>query len=502
MALRSVAFVLACASALVAQDQVAPLDRAAVEKALAALLAEPALGGARIGVVVAQGSEAAFVVAHDADKGFLPASNMKLVSGAVALATLGADFRWTTRVQTAAALADGVLQGDLLLVGDGDPSLGGRPATDPFEPMRDLVRQLGEAGVKRIGGRIVGVDDCQADEHIGRGWQWDYLGDDYAAQFGGLCFAENAATLFVSGTEEGSPPLLRVEPDIRYVLGRADFTCGPADAKAALDVTRQPFTNSFLVRGALPAGAAEQRFRLSVENPTRYAAQGLAGALQRAGVQTGAAVDGDDVGVPAQPWRELAQWQSKPLRELMAPMMKDSQNLYAEQFARTAARVAGSNGSRAATDAHVREALAKLGIDARGMVLADQSGLSRRNLVQPRQLVALLQAMWAAPFRDVYFESLPVAGVDGTLRGRLRETAAKGRLRAKTGTIDMVSALSGVLDPQDPKHPPVFFSVMLNHYTCTSAQARDAMDRFLDALARAAGWQAEPPAAAPKGSGG
>jgi D-alanyl-D-alanine carboxypeptidase len=138
--------------------------------------------------------------------------------------------------------------------------------------MRDLVRQLGEAGVKRIGGRIVGIDDCQADEHIGRGWQWDYLGDDYAAQFGGLCFAENAATLFVSGTEPGSAPLLRVEPDIRYVLGRADFTCSAADAKAALDVTRQPFTNSFLVRGTLPAGAAEQRFRLSVENPTRYAA--------------------------------------------------------------------------------------------------------------------------------------------------------------------------------------------------------------------------------------
>ena len=502
MAPRTLASVLVLAAAAAAQRGPVPLDEPAVQRALAALLAEPLLADARIGVVVVRGSETAPVVSHDGHKGFLPASNMKLVSGAVALATLGTDFRWTTRVQSAAALSDGVLQGDLLLVGDGDPSLGGRPAADPFEPMRDLARQLGEAGVKRIGGRVVGVDDCQADEHIGRGWQWDYLGDDYAAQFGGLCFAENSATLFVSGTEQGSAPLLRVEPDIRYVLGRADLTCGPADAKAALDVTRQPFTNSFLVRGALPAGAPEQRFRLSVENPTRYAAQGLAGALQRAGVQTGAAVDGDDVGVPAQPWRELAQWQSRPLRELMAPMMKDSQNLYAEQFARTAARVAGSNGSRAATEAHVREVLARLGVDSKGMVLADQSGLSRRNLVQPRQLTALLQAVWSAPFRDAYFDALPVAGVDGTLRGRLRESAAKGRIRAKTGTIDMVSALSGVLYPPDPATPPVFFSVVLNHYTCTSAEARGAMDRFLDALALAAGWQPEPPAAAPRSSGG
>jgi len=150
----------------------------------------------------------------------------------------------------------------------------------------------------------------------------------------------------------------------------------------------------------------------------------------------------------------------------------------------------------------VREVLARLGVDSKGMVLADQSGLSRRNLVQPRQLTALLQAVWSAPFRDAYFDALPVAGVDGTLRGRLRESAAKGRIRAKTGTIDMVSALSGVLYPPDPATPPVFFSVVLNHYTCTSAEARGAMDRFLDALALAAGWQPEPPAAAPRSSGG
>lgn len=486
--LRPAAFVLTLAG-------LAPLpaqDPAAIAEAAQRLLARPELQDARIGLVVADAGSGAVLHAHDAGKGFMTASNMKLVSGAVALLTLGADFTFATRLETAAPVVDGVLKGDLLLVGGGDPTLGGRQLEDPLAAFAPFVAALRALGVGKVEGRVVGVDDCQADEHLGMGWQWDYLWEDYAAACSGLNWAENVVGIEVSGATVGDRPVFRVLPHVGYVLVQSDLKCGPAGGATALTFQRAQGTSTVRVGGRIAAGAAPQLRKVAIENPTRYAAAGLKAALQRDGIQvTGPAVDRDDAGGAADGTSTLLHTvRSRPLGEILVPTLKDSVNLYAEQLHRVAAQSALGRSDGAAAAEHARAVLTGLGVDAAGMVVADGSGLSRRNLVRPAQLAALLTAMWARPEREVFLRALPVAGQDGTLRARFASGVARGRVHAKTGFIGGVVALSGYLPRPDADAPPLVFVTLVNNFTCGTDAAKAAVDAWVEDLARAAGWPA------------
>ncbi|MBK8980339.1 MAG: D-alanyl-D-alanine carboxypeptidase/D-alanyl-D-alanine-endopeptidase [Planctomycetes bacterium] len=463
-----------------------------LQAALAALRSCDALAGARVGVLARALDDGRTLCEHDADAGFMTASNMKLVTAAVALRTLGPEFRFTTSLVAAGPIANGVLHGDLVLVGQGDPTFGGHgEGDDPAASLGRMVDSMVAAhGITAIRGDVLGDDDCQPDELMGEGWAWGYQGADYAAQVSGLCFAENCATVVVDAGAPGRPPAAALIPATGYLSLALRATTVPPGAPTRLWVERDRASRSIVVGGSVPAGAGPWRERVSVENPTTYAATVLLETLRARGIDvSGVALDRDER--PARPERYgdelvLATHRSAPLREIVAALLKVSQNLYAEQLVRAAARQARGSGGMLVASAHAKSVLAELGVDPRGMRIADGSGLSRLNLVQPRQLVALLAALDGdARLREDFVAGLPLAGVDGTLARRFRDTPAAGRVRAKTGYISSVVALSGFVAPTDAAQRGTVFSILVNGFTSPTADVQRAVDSFVVELARA-----------------
>jgi D-alanyl-D-alanine carboxypeptidase/D-alanyl-D-alanine-endopeptidase (penicillin-binding protein 4) len=469
--------------------QVPPAAPTAVTEALRQLVADPRLAGGRVGVHVRDLADGKTVAQHDDDKGFMTASNMKLISSAVALLTLGPDFTFVTRLVAHGHVRDGVLDGDLVLVGDGDPTLGGRhEAAGPRAPLLRLAHQLrAQHGITHVTGAVLGDDDCQPDEVLGEGWAWGYEAADYAAQISGLCLAENVVRLEFLPTEAGRQPGVRLLPETSYVT--LDAAVRATEASSAVTVGRARGSNVITVRGTVTAGKPH-RDAASIDNPTAFAAHVLHECLREASVHVrGPARDRDDWARPlAGPGEVLGEERSPPLHAVLRTLNQDSQNLYAEQLVRTAARVATGKAAMRDASAHAKQVLAASGVGTRGMVLADGSGLSRLNLVPPRAIADLLGAMWRHPHRDVFVRSLPLAGSDGTLRARFAEGPARGRVRAKTGFISRVVALSGYVPRPTQGAEPLVFAILLNNFTCEVSAARDAVDTFVQELARAAGW--------------
>lgn len=456
--------------------------------ALEAFVGDPHLAGARIGVLVRDLADGREICAHDPDHGFMTASNMKLISSATALATLGPDHRFRTTLVATGPLGDGVLEGDLVLVGSGDPTFGA--GDDPREVLFALVdRVIADTGLRAIHGDVLGDDDCHPDETMGEGWSWNYQGASYAAQVSGLCFAENCATVVATAAADAQPPVIDLVPQTAYLTVENGAICSAELGRSALWAERQRASNRIRVGGRLPTDARAWRRTVSVENPTAYAATVLAEVLRERGVEiTGTALDRDER--PPRPERYgdetvLATHESAPLREILVTLNKVSQNLYAEQVLRAASRHARGDGGMTTAAAHAKATLRELGVDTTGMRIADGSGLTRLDLVRPRQLADLLTAIWGGELRETYLPTLPIAGVDGTLRGRFRDGPAAGRVRAKTGTISSVIALSGyVMRKGDAA--PLCFSILVNNFTCRSADTKAAVDRFVEALVSAA----------------
>ena len=488
-AARAAATVLFLSASALAQSPNATLD-AALEQ----LLADAALDGARVGVLVRDLADGATLASHDAAHGYMTASNMKLVASSVALVTLGPDHRFATTLIATGPITDGVLHGDLVLVGSGDPTFGGRQEEGgPRAVLDRMVATMVERhGIRRIDGAVLGDDDCHPDEVMGEGWAWGYQGASYAAQVGGLCFAENTVTLRVSPAAPGAAPDVATVPDLDLFDVENRALVGPPGSATELWADRRRGSNRLVVGGRIAGDAETWERKLSVENPTLYAATALRQALVDAGIEvTGPALDRDDR--PERPDRYgdelvLVTHESPPLAEILHTLNKVSQNLYAEQLWRAAARSArGQGGARAAT-VHAKATLASLGVDVTGMRIADGSGLTRLNLVRPQQLVELLTGMWNGPHRDVFVTTLPVAGVDGTLRRRFAEGPAHGHVHAKTGYISSVVALSGYVERAEDGAPPLVFSILVNNFTAATGAVQGAVDTFVNAVATHAGW--------------
>jgi D-alanyl-D-alanine carboxypeptidase/D-alanyl-D-alanine-endopeptidase (penicillin-binding protein 4) len=462
-----------------------------LDQALRSLVEAPALDGGRVGVVAIDLEDGRTLCAHDADRGFMTASNMKLVTAAVALVTLGPEFRFRTRVVAAGPLDDGVLAGDLVLVGSGDPSFGGRgDGARPEAVLDAMVDELiARHGLRRIGGDVLGDDDCQPDEIMGEGWAWNYQSDDYAAQVSGLCFAENYVLLRFTPTVDGEPPRRELVPETTFLRVVADRTrCQDGLGRSTLWAVRRRGSNDVELGGELASGDREVIRSVTVENPCAFAAWALREALRRKGITVdGDARDRDEL--PPRPERYgeeqvLVEHESAPLRDLLLRLCKPSQNLYGEQLIRAASRAATGNGGMRDAAAHAKLVLERLGVDPRGMRIADGSGLSRLDLVRPAQLASLCAAMWRSEHRDDFVASLPIAGVDGTLRSRFRGTVAENVVRAKTGYVQSVVALSGFVPRDPPAGPPVVFSILVNNFTSASDAAKSAVDDFVVALVR------------------
>ncbi|MCX7906885.1 MAG: D-alanyl-D-alanine carboxypeptidase/D-alanyl-D-alanine-endopeptidase [Bacteroidetes bacterium] len=454
--------------------------RARIER----LLDQPAFANAFWGVEIRSLQSGRIWYARNARKSFVPASNLKLLTTAAALDQLGAEWRFETSLYADGPIADGLLRGDLVVRGGGDPTIGARFFGDnPLAVFEAWADSLLRGGVRVITGDIIGDDDAFDDLPLGYGWSWDDEVYGYSAQISALSFNENVIEVrLLAGAEPGSPARLVVRPETDYVRLYNQTLTLPADSALRERYDRERAGNTFYVRTRLPVGQ-EVRARLSVDNPTLYFTTVLYETLQRRGIQVlGRPRDVDELSIKPDYGRMRLLWthRSPPLREIVRVINKISQNLYAELLLRALGRARFGVGSAEAGIRAARESLVRAGLDTSRVVMVDGSGLSRLNLITPQDLVKVLLFMRGHPHGDAFFESLPIAGVDGTLANRMRRGPARGRVRAKTGFVGHVRTLSGYLQTQRGEW--LVFSLMANHYTVPTAAVNEAQDRLLELL--------------------
>ena len=410
----------------------------------------------------------------------VPASTAKLVSLAAAVDAVGWNFRFETVVRATALLVDGTLHGDLLVVGSGDPSLGGR-AGQELSVWVDALKTL---GLRRIDGRIIGDDDAVEEPRPQLAWAWDDLGYSTGVLFGALNLAENRMTVTVNpALVTGDRPTLSVDPSAssRPLLNRT--ATGAPGSSALIWPEQRPGEPFLTIAGSVPAGSPPRQLSVSAGNPTFWFASGMRHALLGGGVEvTGAAYDLDDV-VQRPEWTGstlLYTYRSPPLAELAQPLLKDSINLYGEAVLRlNADRDDLPTNDRALEGLSTR--LAAWGIPPDAWQIIDGSGLSRRNAVSPETLVVVLQRMYDPSGSSPWMTGLPVAGRDGTLANRMKGTPAEDNVRAKTGTMSNIRTLAGYARTRDGE--ALAFAVMANHFEGPGSAAAEAIDRIVARLA-------------------
>lgn len=448
-------------------------------RSVQAIVADTALDHAHWGMLVRSARTGETLYAQNAERLFVPASNMKLVTGALALETLGPDYRYRTEVLGAGPVQNGTLRGPLVVRGFGDPTLSGRFDADPRERFRLFADSLRARGITRVAGGIIGVDSAFVDGPLGAGWAWDDAISYYASEFGALQFNEGAVDLTVVPSQRvGDPAVVILEPAIQYVsVNNQAVTVAPG-APSRISITRDASGPGLIVRGEIAAEGDHVRRSVSIRGPSLFFLSAMRETLREAEVSVEGPVlltedleVGDLSTARATP---LFVFHSPPLREILPGMMKPSQNWIAETLLRTVGLELRGEGSARAGAAVADSLFAAWGLPAEKRV-ADGSGLSRYNLLSPVLLADLLARMDRSTHRELWIASLPEAGVDGTLASRLRGTPLAGNLRAKTGTLSGVRALSGYMTTRSGE--PVIFSVMVNNHVRSASDA----DRIIDA---------------------
>lgn len=431
---------------------------------------------------------------------FMPASNMKLFTTAAALEKLGPDFILRTTVETDVAPDPNGRVNDMNLVGRGDPNLGSRVL--PYhlkterksladEVFRELADQVVAHGVREVRGNLVADDSYFLYEPYSQDWSEGDLEWGYGAPVTALAFNDNALTLHIQpASAVGQKALVSLDPvnDYYQLNDRVETTA--ADSAQAVHVERAPGSMELDVWGQVPVGATIDEDTVSIENPPQLIGELFLKLLEARGVKVRgrvvvrhltrmeAAETANPFSAPS-PRALLAEHDSLPLREDIKVINKVSQNLHAEMLLRTMAREAKNFGSVSVGLEVLRDSVIQAGIPQEEFFFADGSGLSRRALVAPEAVVKLLEYMARSPRFETFYDSLPVAGVDGTLAERFTGSPAAGHIHAKTGTISHVNALSGYMEL--PSGERLAFSIFGN---ADLLDARDA-EKTIDAVALA-----------------
>ena len=468
------------------------------------------------GIFIASRDTGEPLFALNADHFFTPASNAKIFTTSLALAALGPDYRFRTTLESKGSLgAGGRLTGDLVLVGRGDPDLSNRkfPYAKKEEtdgPVDKVLAEMADAavakGLKEIDGDVIADDGYFPYDPYPAGWNAGDLFFRFGAPVSAITLNDNTASVYLrSAASLTDAPSVIVDP-----AGAADTfalelaTVGAGD-KSGFAVVRQPGANFLLLRGTISPGHPAMQIDIAMPDPARTAAAELKALLEARGVRIAGAVrvqhsappisaaNGDPILTPIDPATNpvyatvLAEHLSQPLIEIVRVTNKVSQNLHAELLLRTVGREKIGVGSTAAGLKAERDFLKAAGIPDGDVILSDGSGLARDDLVTPRATVALLQYAQKQSWGPAFLSTLPVAGVDGTLENRMKNSAATGFVEAKTGAADHARGLSGFATTRAGED--LVFSIFVNNNVQHGIDATETLDAIATAMVETLGGE-------------
>ncbi len=411
---------------------------------------------------------------RNADRGFLPASNQKLVTTATALDLLGSTHRYETTLHFDGTTEGAVMRGDLMLDGSGDPTFGSLEMRTP-DPLEAWAERLAEMGVERIEGRLIGNDNAFDDRPYPDGWTVNYItrqkGRHLGASAGALSYRDNVVPVTIDATSPGEPPRAAVQPPEIVSLDN-QATTSARWRGSTLQVERTFSTNELVLTGSV-ARSYDGSLAVPVSDPTHFTLRSFQHHLEEAGIETDLElVDIDTLEDAPSRTSPLFVSHSPPLAEIVSVINKESNNFYAEQVFRSFGWGGSTRGAARRTESFLRRA----DVDPRTVRISDGSGLSRKNLITPRALAKLLAHMADHSERDAFQSSLARGGErNTTLNYRL-----DGGVSAKTGSLEFVRALSGYTER--PNGNQVAFVLFANNYTGPSYQITETIDAVVEAI--------------------
>jgi serine-type D-Ala-D-Ala carboxypeptidase/endopeptidase (penicillin-binding protein 4) len=410
----------------------------------------------------------------------VPASNQKLVTSAVAAEKLGWNFTYTNKVYTTGLVNDGVLDGDIIVISDGDPTI------NPRHPVRwavldEWARQLAAKGIHIVSGQLIGDDSAFAEPGWGLGWAWDDIAYGFGAPVGALQYNENQVELMIlPGSEAGGRAVISLSPPASGLTIDHGLITGPAGSENKIAIERIPGASLVSVRGQIAAGSAAVNETVGVQNPTLMYVNAFREALARHGIFVGGGTtDVDDLRLQPDYTKATLQIEdhSPPLSEIIDVTLKWSRNEYAETLLRSLARPETPATAEAGLKV-LGETLSAWGIAPESYIARDGSGLSRYDYISAEALTALLTHVWKDPkLSEVFRSTLPVAGVSGSLASRMKDTPASDRVWAKTGSMSQVRSLSGYIMTLEKE--PLVFSLIVNGFRIPTREVDAVVEKAL-----------------------
>lgn len=490
----TVALALAPAAAQAGGSHRHPQPDPGLGAALDQILADPLAAQDSIGLTVKDAQTGERLYAHQDRVSLIPASNSKLRTSAAAMDLLGPDYRFHTDVLASGRVVNGTLTGGLTIKGYGDPTL-------RESDMDSLAAQLKSAGIRAVNGSLRVDATFFDDVRYHPDWSPDYETDYYAGQVSALTMSADAdldngtfILRYTPGANPGDPVAITTSPEVagRYLDIDNRLTTTAAGGENTVSIVREHGTNHVVLTGSVPADDGTSTEWITVEDPGLYSAAVFRAALGRAGIT----VSGPTVKTPApRAARVVASDDSVPLSQILVPWMKLSNNPISEAVTKTIAAQSYRNhpGSWERGTRAIRQWMQHEHLPMQGVEVSDGSGLARTNRLTADATTALLLDVQRKPWFSTWYDSLPVAGnttrlVGGTLRNRMKDTAATNNLHGKTGTLSGVTALSGYVTGADGR--PYVFS-MLTNYPADGANPRPLEDRVgttLAAWSRPGGW--------------
>ena len=477
------------------------------------ILADPELSRGFWGIEITDLKTGNILYSQNAERLFTPASNTKLVTTAAALALIGPDYTFKTSVETAGILdTHGRLNGDLVLIGRGDPNLSGRELPydlrtqrndHPIKVLEDLADSLVQKGLKYVDGDIVADDSYFAFERYGEGWSQDDLVWGDGAPVSALTINDNVVFVNILPADRaGERAFVTIIPFADYYHVDNRIMTTPAGTSRRIFVNREPGSTSLTLWGEMPIDDRGANEALAIEDPAAFASALFRSLLEKRGIivygrnrtrhtelaglqtfsvtATAEARGGEgDISRSRQANQSLvlANFESKPIVEDIRVINKVSQNLHAEILLRLLGRERGTAATVESGLEVLRGFLTRAGVPSEQYAFYDGSGLSHQNLVTPHAVAWLLGYAWKQPWGVAFQDTLPVAGIDGSLAERMRNTAAQGKVHGKTGALGGVKTLSGYATTN--RGMQLAFSILTNNLNAPSKKVTDAIDSIV-----------------------
>ncbi|MEO5645477.1 MAG: D-alanyl-D-alanine carboxypeptidase/D-alanyl-D-alanine-endopeptidase [Bacteroidia bacterium] len=457
-----------------------------IQKEIDRLNADTALAYGSWGFCVMTADSGKLIASHNMQQSLIPASTLKTLTTGAALALLGPDFKYETRIEYDGTYdsINGIIKGNVYIHGSGDPSFNSARFIkgDSISVFQSLPFRLSFKGIKKIEGNIIGDASCFSDNPVPDGWTWSDLGQYYGAGTCGLTYSDNSVSLYFDSNKGDSCILTHTDPVLENVIYRSDVTADGKKDEAL--VYGAPYGNMNYVHGSIPAGKKDFEVRASHPDPAYQCAKDFYELLMPTIAVSGKPTTmrrmrlaNEKVNAKR---KTLSIVYSPSLYEIVEETNIHSNNLYAEQLLRTLGMLKGKGGTTEDGIEVVKNYWQSLGINIDGLYMTDGSGLSRSNGITTLIQTQILQKASTQKWYVYFIKSLPVAGRSGSMSSLCKGTLAENNLQAKTGYINRARGYAGYVKTKSGKL--LCFSLLANNYNCSATDMKKKLERILVAM--------------------